>query len=81
MKDRKEVLKRKIERYLKKEQIFKSDEHKRLEKPFLAKARKNNTRAGIDDNSNPPILPTVLVFILSKLIIILAPPSNKKKVI
>ena len=41
MKDRKEVLKRKIERYLKKEQIFKSDEHKRLEKPFLAKARKN----------------------------------------
>ena len=43
MKDRKEVLKRKIERYLKKEQIFKSDEHKRLEKPFLAKARKNFT--------------------------------------
>jgi len=41
MKDRKEILKRKIELYLKKEQIFQSDEHKKLEKPFLTKARKN----------------------------------------
>ena len=43
MKNRKEVLKRKIEGYLKKEQISKYDEHKKLEKPFLAKARKNFT--------------------------------------
>jgi uncharacterized protein (UPF0332 family) len=43
MKNRDEFLKRKIERYLKKEQLFKNDEHKKLEKPFLAKARKNFT--------------------------------------
>ncbi|MBI4980683.1 HEPN domain-containing protein [Candidatus Woesearchaeota archaeon] len=43
MKGRKDVLKRKIKRYLKNKQIFKSDEHKKLEKPFLTKARKNFT--------------------------------------
>jgi len=43
MKNRREVLKRKIEGYLKKEQISRYDEHKKLEKPFLAKARKNFT--------------------------------------
>ncbi len=41
MKDRSEVLKRKIDGYLKKEQISKDEEHKKLEKPFLEKARKN----------------------------------------
>lgn len=41
MKKRREVLKRKIDRYLKKEQLFKDDEHKKLEKPFLTKSRKN----------------------------------------
>ncbi len=41
MKKRREVLKRKIDRYLKKEQLFKNDEHKKLEKPFLTKSRKN----------------------------------------
>lgn len=41
MKKRIEMLKKKIERYLKKEQLFKNDEHKKLEKPFLAKSRKN----------------------------------------
>ena len=43
MKNRKKVLKRKIEGYLKKKQISRYDEHKKLEKPFLAKARKNFT--------------------------------------
>ena len=40
-------LRKKIERYLKKEQLFKSDEYKRLEKPFLAKSRKNFTVANL----------------------------------
>ena len=47
MKKRSEVLKRKIERYLKKEQLFKDEEHKKLEKPFLAKSRKNFAVASI----------------------------------
>jgi len=41
MKKRSEVLKRKIGRYLSKEQLFKNEEHKKLEKPFLTKSRKN----------------------------------------
>jgi uncharacterized protein (UPF0332 family) len=41
MKSRHEFLKGKIEGYQKKEQLFRNDEHKKLEKPFLAKARKN----------------------------------------
>jgi uncharacterized protein (UPF0332 family) len=47
MNDRKELLRKKIEVYLKKEQLFKNDEHKKLEKPFFAKARKNFTVANI----------------------------------
>ncbi|MEK6834665.1 MAG: HEPN domain-containing protein [Nanoarchaeota archaeon] len=47
MKTRNEILKRKIESYLKKEQIFKSEEHKKLEKPFLKKSRKNFTIANL----------------------------------
>lgn len=47
MKDRNEILKRKIEGYLKKEQLFKNDEYKKLEKPFLTKARKNFTIANL----------------------------------
>ncbi|MBI4439599.1 HEPN domain-containing protein [Candidatus Woesearchaeota archaeon] len=41
MKNRNEALKRKIDGYLKKKQLFKNDEHKKLEKPFLTKSRKN----------------------------------------
>ena len=44
---RSKALRKKIERYLKKEQLFKSDEYKRLEKPFLAKSRKNFTVANL----------------------------------
>jgi len=40
MKKRCEVLKRKIDGYLKKEQLFKDEEHKKLERPFLTKSRK-----------------------------------------
>ncbi len=47
MKDRNEFLKRKIDIYLKKEQLFKNDEYKKLEKPFLTKARKNFTVANL----------------------------------
>lgn len=47
MKNRKEMLKRKIESYLKKEQLFKNDEHKRLKDPFLTKSRKNFTIANL----------------------------------
>ena len=41
MKNRNYVLKVKINRYLEKEQLFKNDGYKKLEKPFLVKARKN----------------------------------------
>ena len=41
MKTRMELSKRKIDRYLKKEQLFKNEEHKKLEKSFLTKSRKN----------------------------------------
>lgn len=43
MKNRTERLKRKIDGYLKKKQLFKSEELKKLERSFLAKARKNFT--------------------------------------
>ncbi len=47
MKKRSEVLKRKIDRYLRKEQLFKEEEHKKLEKPFLTKSRKNFSVANL----------------------------------
>ncbi len=47
MKKRSEVLKRKIDRYLRKEQLFKDEEHKKLEKPFLTKSRKNFSVANL----------------------------------
>ncbi len=40
---REDVLKNKIGRYLKKEQLFELEEYKRLEKSFLIKSRKNFT--------------------------------------
>jgi len=43
MKDRRIVLKNQIERFLKKEQLLKNEEYKKLEKPYLTKARKNFT--------------------------------------
>ncbi len=36
-----DVLKKKISRYLKRKQLLKDDEHKKLEKSFLTKSRKN----------------------------------------
>lgn len=47
MNKRIDVLKRKIERYLRKEQLFNSEEHKKLEKPFLIKSRKNFSVANV----------------------------------
>ncbi len=47
MKDRSNILKRRIEGYLKKEQLARNDEHKKLEKPFLAKSRKNFSVANL----------------------------------
>ena len=47
MKKRSEMLKRKIDGYLKKEQLFKDEEHKKLEKPFLTKSRKNFSVANL----------------------------------
>lgn len=44
---RKEKLKKKINRHLERGQLSKSDEHKKLEKPFLAKSRKNIAVANI----------------------------------
>lgn len=44
---RDEILKKKIEFYLKKEQLLKNQEFSKLEKPFLAKARKNFTLANL----------------------------------
>jgi len=41
MKDRKSELKRQIEGFLRKEQLSKNEEHKKLEKPYLTKSRKN----------------------------------------
>src|SRR3989344_1235008 len=47
MKRRNEILRRKIDSYLKKEQLFKDEEHKKLEKPFLTKSRKNFSVANL----------------------------------
>jgi len=47
MKTRKEVLKNIIDGFLRKEQLFKSEEHKKLEKPFTTKARKNFSIANL----------------------------------
>ncbi|MBR9690051.1 HEPN domain-containing protein [Candidatus Woesearchaeota archaeon] len=41
------TIEKKIATYLKKEQLFKEDEHKKLEKPFLTKSRKNFTVANL----------------------------------
>jgi len=38
---------KKINRYLKKEQLFKKEEYKKLEKPFLTKSRKNFSVANV----------------------------------
>jgi uncharacterized protein (UPF0332 family) len=45
--NRMEFLNRKIERYLFKEQLFKGQEYAKLEKPYLAKSRKNFTVANL----------------------------------
>ncbi len=50
MKDRKTILKNQIESFLKKEQLLKNEENKKLEKPYLAKARKNFTVANLMNN-------------------------------
>ncbi len=42
-----DFLKKRIERYLQKEQLLKNDEYIKLEKPFLKKARKNFTVANL----------------------------------
>ncbi len=42
-----DVLKKKIKRYLQKEQLFKKEEYVKLEKLFLTKARKNITIANL----------------------------------
>lgn len=47
MKNKDEILKRKVNSYLKKEQLFKNDEYKKLEKPFLTKSRKNFSVANL----------------------------------
>jgi len=52
-----DFLKKKINRYLQKEQLLKKDEYLKLEKPFLKKARKNFTVANvmftISENDEP----------------------------
>ena len=50
MKDRKTILKNQIESFLKKRQLLKSDEFKKLEKSYTAKARKNFTVANLMNN-------------------------------
>ena len=47
MKKRGEILARKIDKYLKREQLFKDLGHKKLEKPFLIKSRKNFSVANL----------------------------------
>jgi uncharacterized protein (UPF0332 family) len=47
MKDKRERLSRIINSFLKKQQLFKSEENKRLEKPFILKARKNFSIANL----------------------------------
>lgn len=50
MKDRKTMLKNQFEGFLKKEQLLKNEEYKKLEKPYLTKARKNFTVANLMNN-------------------------------
>ena len=50
MKDRKTILKNKIDGFLKKDQLLKSEEYKKLEKPYLRKARKNFSVANLMNN-------------------------------
>jgi len=45
MKDRKLILKKQIDAFLKRGQLLKNEEYRRLEKPYLTKARKNFTIA------------------------------------
>lgn len=47
MKKRNEKLRRKIENYLKKEQLINNEEHKKLKKPFMTKSRKNFSVANL----------------------------------
>ena len=47
MKDRKTILKNQIESYLKKGQLLKEEEYKKLEKSYLTKARKNFSIANL----------------------------------
>ena len=47
MKKRNEILKNRINVYLKRKQLLQDDEHKKLEKAFLAKSRKNFTVANL----------------------------------
>lgn len=47
MKKRSELLKKRIDAYFRKEQLLKNDDHKKLEKSFLAKSRKNYTVANL----------------------------------
>ena len=43
MKDKQIILKNQINNFLRKEQLIKNEEYKKLEKPYLMKARKNLT--------------------------------------
>lgn len=47
MRNRKAVLKNQIERFLRKKQLLKNEEYKKLEKSYLTKARKNFTIANL----------------------------------
>mgnify|MGYP001602355492 CR=1 FL=1 len=47
MKDRKTILKKQVEIFLKKGQLLQSDEFKKLEKSYITKARKNFTVANL----------------------------------
>ncbi len=50
MKDKKIILKNQIDGFLKREQLLKSEEYKKLERPYLSKARKNFTVANLMNN-------------------------------
>ena len=50
MKDKKTILKNQIEGFLKREQLLKGEEFKKLEKSYLTKARKNFTVASLMNN-------------------------------
>ena len=50
MKERKVILKNQIASFLKKQQILQGEEYKKLEKPYITKARKNFTVANLMNN-------------------------------